>query len=403
MFQMAQNRKIKHPARPQAQDSRVLWMVRMSCVAMDLTLADCSHRRTRTLVGYLGLGGLTVALLGSRSQEDAAFAAGGSATRAVNQKQELSGGLATPAVCLRGAGGAEARASEPGASSAAAVVCGAVVCAAAAARAGGRRTARRSNVLPLAALSERSERREPAATARDAVRSETSQMVTDVNPLDGPDGTYQVGIDFKNWLQSATEEIEVGNLRVEGKLPVWLRGSLVHAGPAKFEFGPDEFVDWVDGQAMLYRLRINADGECEYRNRWLNTWNHRMHKEKGRIAVRETCSRPSIDSIVDRFLYLFQPPNNENGNLHISQMVGSRPVSMSVGSAVVEFTLPDMETLGKVPWDDEMVDEGPLIFHSEPHIDKKTGEWYTSAIQLKIEGMGLKPEYVVFSVMPDAS
>ncbi|CAE8694057.1 unnamed protein product, partial [Polarella glacialis] len=71
--------------------------------------------------------------------------------------------------------------------------------------------------------------------------------------------------------------------------------------------------------------------------------------------------------------------------------------------AVVEFTLPDMETLGKVPWDDEMVDEGPLIFHSEPHIDKKTGEWYTSAIQLKIEGMGLKPEYVVFSVMPDAS
>ena len=30
----------------------------------------------------------------------------------------------------------------------------------------------------------------------------------------------------------------------------WLRiASEVHAGPAKFEFGDDEFVDWVDGQA----------------------------------------------------------------------------------------------------------------------------------------------------------
>ena len=27
------------------------------------------------------------------------------------------------------------------------------------------------------------------------------------------------------------------------------KGAEVHAGPAKFEFGDDEFVDWVDGQA----------------------------------------------------------------------------------------------------------------------------------------------------------
>lgn len=26
------------------------------------------------------------------------------------------------------------------------------------------------------------------------------------------------------------------------------RHAKVHAGPAKFEFGDDEFVDWVDGQ-----------------------------------------------------------------------------------------------------------------------------------------------------------
>jgi len=248
----------------------------------------------------------------------------------------------------------------------------------------------------------------PTGRGREAARRRavpgTAQLVTDVSPDAGPEGTYQVGIDFKNWLQSAREEIEVRGLRVEGTLPPWLRGTLMHAGPAKFEFGADEFVDWVDGQAMLYRLQITGDGECSYRNRWLDTWNHRAHQEAGRIAVRETCSRPSLSSLWERFLYLFSPPNNENGNLHISQICGgSRCVSMSVGSALLEFTLSDMGTLGKLPFRDELVEGGPLIFHAEPHLDPVTGEWFTCAIQLRIstEAMGLKPEYVVFSVEAD--
>lgn len=261
---------------------------------------------------------------------------------------------------------------------------------------------RRQSRLGRRAVGERSEAARQPKTSRSAV---TEKLVTSIDPSAGPQGTYQVGIDFKNWLQSAEEELEVDGLRVEGHIPAWLRGHLVHAGPAKFEFGDDEFVDWVDGQAMLYRLKIGGDGDCQYKNRWLDTWNHRMHREAGRIAVRETCSRPSLKNFWERFMYLFSPPNNENGNLHISQIAGSRCVSMSVGSACLEFELDNMNTLGKVPFDDELVEGGPLIFHAEPHVDKDTGEWVTCAIQLRIspEDMGLKPEYVVFSVMPDTS
>ena len=258
---------------------------------------------------------------------------------------------------------------------------------------------RKSRVARRASQPER--RGTEPVTARAAV---TDRLVTSVDPSLGPQGTYQVGIDFKNWLQSANEELKVDGLRVDGHLPAWLRGSLVHAGPAKFEFGNDEFVDWVDGQAMLYRLKISEEG-CQYQNRWLDTWNHRMHREAGRIAVRETCSRPSLQNFWERFMYLFSPPNNENGNLHISQIANSRCVSMSVGSACLEFDLETMDTFGKVPFDDELVEGGPLIFHAEPHVDKTTGEWVTCAIQLRIspEDMGLKPEYVVFSVEPDCS
>mmetsp|Transcript_98127 Transcript_98127/g.247624 ORF Transcript_98127/g.247624 Transcript_98127/m.247624 type:complete len:683 (+) Transcript_98127:46-2094(+) len=250
-----------------------------------------------------------------------------------------------------------------------------------------------------------STRAQRASVRRATATATETQLVTDVNPLDGPDGTYQVGIDFGGWLQSAQEEVEAKNLRVEGKLPAWLRGSLVHAGPAKFEFGDDEFVDWVDGQAMLYRVRFLGEGKCEYRNQWLDTSNHRAHRTAGRIAVRETCSRPTLPNPLDRFMYMFEPPNNENGNLHISKFAGGkRCCSMSVGSSLLEFTLTDMKTLGKVNFNDELCEGGPLIFHAEPHVDPVTGEWFTCAIQLVVDldNFGLKPEYVVYSIEPTA-
>jgi len=103
---------------------------------------------------------------------------------------------------------------------------------------------------------------------------------------------------------------------------------------------------------------------------------------------------------------MLSPPNNENGNLHISQVCGNaRCVSMSVGSSCLEFKLGDLSTLGKLPFRDELTEGGPLIFHAEPHVDPISGEWYTCAIQLKIDvdNFGMKPEYVVFSVEPTES
>eukprot|EP00931_Biecheleriopsis_adriatica_P004912 TRINITY_DN1064_c0_g1_i3.p1 TRINITY_DN1064_c0_g1~~TRINITY_DN1064_c0_g1_i3.p1 ORF type:complete len:683 (-),score=139.15 TRINITY_DN1064_c0_g1_i3:75-2057(-) len=364
--------------------------------------ALASEKHHRKKAGCLSTAGLTAAALGlgALSQQEAFVTA--SKTPANSQAVVFSlEELRSPSSRLRGSG-QTASSAYPACSAAAAMAsAGAALCGAAAAGAAAR--SRRKGGLCLSALPERVERREPTVAAKNALRSD--QLVTSVDPSVGPSGTYQVGIDFKNWLQSAEEELEVDNLRVEGSIPAWLVGNLVHAGPAKFEFGKDEFVDWVDGQAMLYRVKFGSDGACQYKNKWLDTWNHRMHREAGRIAVRETCSRPSLGSFFERFMYLFSPPNNENGNLHISQIAGSRCVSMSVGSACLEFQLEDMKTLGKVPFDDELVEGGPLIFHAEPHTDKKTGEWYTCAIQLRIctEEMQLKPEYVVFSVKPDTS
>ncbi|CAE7573029.1 unnamed protein product [Symbiodinium natans] len=84
----------------------------------------------------------------------------------------------------------------------------------------------RRDRLSRRALAERGEAPRQSKTSRSAV---TEKLVTSIDPSAGPEGTYQVGIDFKNWLQSAEEELEVDGLRVEGHIPAWLRGNLAPA------------------------------------------------------------------------------------------------------------------------------------------------------------------------------
>jgi len=42
----------------------------------------------------------------------------------------------------------------------------------------------------------------------------------------------------------------------------------------------------------------------------------------------------------------------------------------------MEFQLDGLKTIGKVPFADDMKDD-IMIFHAEPHMDYKTGEWYS--------------------------
>eukprot|EP00435_Cladocopium_sp_Y103_P065143 s100_g27.t1 len=112
---------------------------------------------------------------------------------------------------------------------------GVAVAAAAVTAAGARRKTSRVARRATGSASER--RGAEPITARAAV---TDQLVTSVDPSLGPQGTYQVGIDFKNWLQSADEELKVDGLRVEGHVPAWLRGYL-EAGPCLKEAAVIEY------------------------------------------------------------------------------------------------------------------------------------------------------------------
>ena len=75
---------------------------------------------------------------------------------------------------------------------------------------------------------------------------------------------------FNLGYTSLNEEMTVDRLSVAGTIPVWLAGSLLRNGPAKFESGPDTLRHWFDGFAMLHRFTFQ-NGNVSYANKFLQS------------------------------------------------------------------------------------------------------------------------------------
>ena len=57
---------------------------------------------------------------------------------------------------------------------------------------------------------------------------------------------------------SLERETSVNQLPVRGHVPTWLTGTLVRAGPAKFEVGSNTYNHWFDGLAMLHAFSFSS-------------------------------------------------------------------------------------------------------------------------------------------------
>ena len=91
-------------------------------------------------------------------------------------------------------------------------------------------------------------------------------------------------VEVNEWFRSADEEIDVSGLRVEGELPSWLLGSLVHVVPGKFDYGERE-LDWAGGAAMLFKLTMGEDG-VSCRGRFLDSAEHRANSAANDVEVQ---------------------------------------------------------------------------------------------------------------------
>jgi carotenoid cleavage dioxygenase-like enzyme len=186
-------------------------------------------------------------------------------------------------------------------------------------------------------------------------------------------------------FRSLDDERVVDELPLHGELPVWLAGSLLRTGPARWEVGEQRLRHWFDGLAMLHRFTIGA-GRVSYANRYLETRSYRAARERGRIAYGEFATDP-CRSLWGRVQSLFSPAITDNANVNVAKL-GERFIAMTESPLPVQFDERTLAAAGVAPYQAP----GELSI-AHPHLDRASGAMLSYAAKL-----GPRSSYRFFAV-----
>ena len=97
-------------------------------------------------------------------------------------------------------------------------------------------------------------------------------------------------------FQTANERPEPIEAEIRGKIPSWLKGTLIRNGPGRFECDDTSFNHWFDGQALLHRFHLQ-DGNVTYSSKFVrsesyaDSLNHGFasHLEFGSFVPPDPC------------------------------------------------------------------------------------------------------------------
>ncbi|MBD3386020.1 hypothetical protein GF407_13980 [candidate division KSB1 bacterium] len=96
---------------------------------------------------------------------------------------------------------------------------------------------------------------------------------------------------FESGFSRSPEETTRVQLKIEGKLPSWLKITLFRNGPGTFEVNGERYRHWFDGLAMLHKFVIE-DGAVFYTNRFLSCDAYKLAMQSKRIRYSEFATDP---------------------------------------------------------------------------------------------------------------
>jgi carotenoid cleavage dioxygenase-like enzyme len=182
------------------------------------------------------------------------------------------------------------------------------------------------------------------------------------------------------------DETFFDGLRVEGELPTWLRGQLLHPVVGRWHINGERFNGVFDCQAMVQGLSIGAAGHCSYRRRHLDTENLRNHTLKGQVAAREIYSRPELSSALERLTFtVSQPMMSENTWQMLTSFGDGRLMASQFGAHFMEIDASNLATLGPLRYTDSLEEDGAFFYHAETNKDPRTGEVVCSSLRFNMK------------------
>ncbi|TXT61661.1 MAG: Dioxygenase [Promethearchaeota archaeon] len=190
---------------------------------------------------------------------------------------------------------------------------------------------------------------------------------------------------------SLNQEITKKQLKIEGTLPSWLRGTLLRTGPAQFEVEKQKYNHWFDGLAMLFAFKFSED-HISYSNRFLQSASYCEAMETKKIAHAEFGTTPSR-SFFERIKAIFNPHLTDNCNVSINKFA-DEIIALTETRFPIRFDPETLETIGKYEYDENPGDSlSGRISTAHPHFDFERNCHYSY-----LTNLGRQSSYCIFSM-----
>jgi len=173
---------------------------------------------------------------------------------------------------------------------------------------------------------------------------------------------------------------------VHGRLPEWLRGSLLLNGPALWDLPGASYAHWFDGLALLHRLHFAGDGAVRYHSRFLDSEDARLSRARGRPELGGY-GTPVTGGLLSRLLHVFNPRRTDNGCVVLSNCDGQWQAHTE-SDRVMRFDPETLATMGELRWADKL--KLPLMA-AHPCVDAQ-GRWWNVGVKFGRHG-----EYLLVS------
>jgi beta,beta-carotene 9',10'-dioxygenase len=182
-------------------------------------------------------------------------------------------------------------------------------------------------------------------------------------------------------------ETSIDALPVRGTVPPWLTGTLIRAGPARFEVGDHKYNHWFDGLAMLHKFAFAA-GRVSYANRYLRSQAYEEAMATGTIGRGEFATDP-CRTLFQRVVSWFSPKITDNGAVNIAQWADA-VVALTESRFPVRFDPDTLATLGVYEYDIQIPGR---LSSAHPHYDHAHRRLYNYLLDF-----GRRSKYRFFSI-----
>ena len=181
-------------------------------------------------------------------------------------------------------------------------------------------------------------------------------------------GNYFPNCDSNVWMRSCEKEvIEPISGKITGKIPCWLKGTLLRNGPGSLKVGEYSFNHLFDSSAMLHRFAI-ANGDVTYQCRFVQTDVYKKNTAAQRIVVTEFGTKAVPDpcnNIFQRVAAVFKPGDDSDNSMISVYPFGDEYYTFTESAVIHRIDPETLQTKAKVNVSDYV---GIVNHTSHPHV-----------------------------------